>query len=46
MYYENFIYSYMILTKVYNDYLSDLLLNGLRENFGKDVIDYPEVGSL
>ena len=25
----------------YNDYLSDLLLHGLRENFGKDVIDYP-----
>ena len=25
----------------YNDYLSDLLLHGLRENFGKDIIDYP-----
>ena len=25
----------------YNDYLSDLLLHGLRENYGKDIIDYP-----
>ncbi len=25
----------------YNDYLSDLLLHGLRENYGKEVIDYP-----
>ena len=24
-----------------NDYMSDLLLHGLRENYGKDVVDYP-----
>ena len=23
-----------------NDYMSDLLLHGLRENYGKDVVDY------
>ena len=28
-------------SEFYNDYLSDLLLHGLRENFGKDIIDYP-----
>ncbi len=25
----------------YNDYMSDLLLHGLRELYGKDIIDYP-----
>ena len=25
----------------YNDYMSDLLLHGLRELYGNDVIDYP-----
>ena len=28
-------------SEFYNDYLSDLLLHGLRENYGKEVIDYP-----
>ena len=36
-----FIHSDPDKSEFYNDYLSDLLLNGLRENYGKDVIDYP-----
>ena len=28
-------------SEFYNDYLSDLLLHGLRENYGKEIIDYP-----
>ena len=28
-------------SEFYNDYLSDLLLHGLRKNYGDDVIDYP-----
>ena len=28
-------------SEFYNDYLSDLLLHGLREIYGEDVIDYP-----
>ena len=36
-----FIHSDPNKSEFYNDYLSDLLLNGFRENYGKDVIDYP-----
>ena len=36
-----FIHSDPDKSEFYNDYLSDLLLNGLRENYGEDVIDYP-----
>ena len=35
------LYIHHINSDYYNDYMSDLLLHGLREIFGKDVIDYP-----